>query len=197
MMTFAAPHHDPAARRKALREHALHRREQLPVERRERLSVHIGGHLDALIARLQPRTLGFCWPYRAEPDLRPWVQAWLAAAPARVAALPVVLERHAPMVFRVWTPGMPMPLDRHGIPHPADGETVEPEVLLIPLNAFDDRGYRLGYGGGYFDRTLAGMRTIAVGVGFEIGRVASTLPQEHDQPMDWLVTENGVAKPRA
>ena len=90
MMTFAAPHHDPAARRKALREHALHRREQLPAERRERLSVHIGGHLDALSARLQPRTLGFCWPYRAEPDLRPWVQAWLAAAPARVAALPVV-----------------------------------------------------------------------------------------------------------
>lgn len=195
-MTFAAPHHDPAARRKALREHALQRREQLPVERRERLSVRIGGHLDALIATLQPRTLGFCWPYRAEPDLRPWVQAWLAAAPARVAALPVVLERHAPMVFRAWVPGVPMTLDRHGIPHPADGETVQPEVLLIPLNAFDDRGYRLGYGGGYFDRTLAGMRTIAVGVGFEIGRVPSTLPQEHDRPMDWLVTEVGVEKPR-
>jgi len=111
--------------------------------------------------------------------------------------LPVVLERHAPMVFRVWTPGVPMPLDRHGIPHPADGEAVEPEMVLIPLNAFDDRGYRLGYGGGYFDRTLAVLRTVAVGVGFEVGRVPDTLPQQFDRPMDWLVTEAGVAKPRA
>lgn len=196
MMTFAAPHHDPAVLRKSLREHALRLREQLPAERRERLSARIGGHLEGLIADLQPRTLGFCWPYRAEPDLRSWVQAWLAAAPGRVAALPVVLERHAPMVFRPWVPGVPLPLDRHGIPHPIEGEAVLPEVLLIPLNAFDDRGYRLGYGGGYFDRTLAGMRTIAVGVGFEIGRVPSTLPQEHDRPMDWLVTENGAAKAR-
>jgi len=160
------------------------------------LTTRIGGHLEGLIANLQPRTLAFCWPYRAEPDLRAWMQAWLAAAPGRVAALPVVLERHAPMVFRPWVPGAPLPLDRHGIPHPVEGEAVLPEVLLIPLNAFDDRGYRLGYGGGYFDRTLAGMRAIAVGVGFEVGRVPSTLPQEHDRPMDWLVTENGAAKAR-
>lgn len=194
-MTSAALHHDPATRRQALREHALRLRERLPAERRERLSARIGRHLDALVAQLQPRTLGFCWPYRAEPDLRAWVRAWLAAAPGRVAALPVVLERHAPLVFRAWLPDVPMALDRHGIPHPADGGEVHPEVLLIPLNAFDARGYRLGYGGGYFDRTLAGMDAVAVGVGFEIGRVPSTLPQAHDRPMDWLVTEDGVAKP--
>lgn len=195
-MTSAASHHDPATRRQALRARALRLRERLPAERRERLSARIGRHLDELVAQLQPRTLGFCWPYRAEPDLRAWVRAWLAAAPGRVAALPVVLERHAPLVFRAWVPDVPMPLDRHGIPHPAEGAAVRPEVLLIPLNAFDERGYRLGYGGGYFDRTLAGMDTVAVGVGFEIGRVPSTLPQAHDRPMDWLVTEDGVAKPR-
>ena len=196
-MTSAPLPHEPGARRKRMREHALELRERLPAERRERLSAAIGGHLDTLVGRLRPSRLAFCWPYRAEPDLRPWVQAWLAAAPGRVAALPVVLERHAPMVFRAWTPGVPTPLDRHGIPHPADGEAVEPELVLIPLNAFDDRGYRLGYGGGYFDRTLAVMRTVAVGVGFEIGRVPDTLPQQFDRPMDWLVTEAGVAKPRA
>lgn len=161
------------------------------------LSGRIALHLDALMAQLQPRTLGFCWPYRAEPDLREWVQGWLAAGAGRVAALPVVLERHAPMVFRRWLPGVPMPLDRHGIPHPAEGEPVSPELLLIPLNAFDARGYRIGYGGGYFDRTLAGMRTIAVGVGFEIGRVPDTHPQRYDRPMQWVVTEAGVMQPRA
>ena len=70
-----------------------------------------------------------------------------------------------------------------------------PEVLLIPLNAFDDRGYRIGYGGGYFDRTLAAIQTVAVGVGFEIGRVADTFAQPHDRPMQWLATEAGVMKP--
>jgi len=66
--------------------------------------------------------------------------------------------------------------------------------VLVPLNAFDAAGYRLGYGGGYFDRTLAQMRTIAIGVGFELGRVDSVLPQPHDLPMNWIVTESGAAR---
>lgn len=197
MTSFPAPEPDFAAKRKHLREHALKRRQALPAERREALTARLVRHLDGLIATLAPQVLGFCWPYRAEPDLRAWVEAWLAAAPERVAALPVVLERHAPMAFRRWIPGAPMPLDRHGIPHPADGEPVAPQVLLVPLNAFDDRGYRIGYGGGYFDRTLAQLRTVAVGVGFESGRVPDTWPQAHDLPMAWIVTEAGVMKPRA
>lgn len=187
---------DDAAKRQRLREQALKHRQAMPAERRAVLSARIGAHLDVLMDELQPRTLGFCWPYRAEPDLREWVQRWLGAQVGRVAALPIVLERHAPMVFRAWTPGVPMPLDRHGIPHPVDGAELVPEVLLIPLNAFDDHGYRIGYGGGYFDRTLAGMQTIAVGVGFEAGRVPDTHPQTHDQPMQWLVTEAGAARAR-
>ncbi len=195
MTSFTAPEPDFAAKRKHLREHALKQRQAMSVERREALTVQLLRHLDGLVEALAPRVLGFCWPYRAEPDLRAWVQVWLAAEPGRMAALPVVLERHAPMVFRRWTPGVPMPLDRHGIPHPADGEALVPEVLLIPLNAFDDRGYRIGYGGGYFDRTLAAIQTVAVGVGFEIGRVADTFAQPHDRPMQWLATEAGVMKP--
>lgn len=196
MTSFSAPEPDFAAKRKYLREHALKLRQALPAERREALTGQLVRHLDGLMNTLAPHSLGFCWPYRAEPDLRAWVQMWLAAAPGRAALLPVVLERHAPMVFRRWIPGVPMALDRHGIPHPAEGEALVPEVLLVPLNAFDDRGYRLGYGGGYFDRTLAGMQTVAVGVGFELGRVADTHPQQYDRPMQWVVTEAGVMKPR-
>lgn len=197
MTSFSASEPDFAAKRKHLREHALKQRQALPIERREVMTAQLVGHLEALIATLAPSALGFCWPYRAEPDLRAWIEAWLAAERGRVAALPVVLERHAPMVFRRWMPGAPMPLDRHGIPHPADGEPVAPEVLLVPLNAFDDRGYRIGYGGGYFDRTLARLQTVAVGVGFEIGRVPDTHPQQYDLPMQWVVTDAGVMKPRA
>jgi 5,10-methenyltetrahydrofolate synthetase len=67
-----------------------------------------------------------------------------------------------------------------------------PDVALVPLNAFDARGYRLGYGGGYFDRTLAVMRMVTVGVGFELGRENNVLPQAHDHAMHWLVTEAGI-----
>ena len=197
MTTFSAPEPDFAAKRKHLREHTLKLRQALPVERREVMTGQLARHLDALMQTLAPRSLGFCWPYRAEPDLRDWVQAWLTGGSGRIAALPVVVERHAPMVFRRWIPGVPMALDRHGIPHPAEGEALVQEVLLVPLNAFDDRGYRLGYGGGYFDRTLAGMQTIAVGVGFELGRVPDTHPQQYDRPMQWVVTEAGVMQPRA
>ena len=197
MTTFSAPEPDFAAKRKHLREHALKLRQALPVERREVMTGQLARHLDALMQTLAPRSHGFCRPYRAEPDLRDWVQAWLTGGSGRIAALPVVVERHAPMVFRRWIPGVPMALDRHGIPHPAEGEALVPEVLLVPLNAFDDRGYRLGYGGGYFDRTLAGMQTIAVGVGFELGRVPDTHPQQYDRPMQWVVTEAGVMQPRA
>jgi 5,10-methenyltetrahydrofolate synthetase len=85
-----------------------------------------------------------------------------------------------------------MATDRHGIPVPADGEDVVPEVVLVPLNAFDARGFRLGYGGGYFDRTLETLQATAIGVGFELGRAATVFPQDHDRPMDWIVTEAGA-----
>ena len=176
-----------------MRRQALQAREAMDEAQRASLTARLCSHLDGVIGRLAPRTLAFCWPYRAEADLRGWVQAWLAADARRVAALPVVVEAAAAMHFRRWAPGALMIPDRHGIPHPAEPVEVRPEVVIVPLNAFDAAGYRLGYGGGYFDRTLARMETVAIGVGFELGRVPSVLPQPHDLPMDWIVTEAGAA----
>lgn len=186
---------DILARRRVLRNRALGAREALTETAREALSRRLEAHLAVLLARLAPSSVGFCWPFRAEPDLRRFVAGWLAGDAARRAALPVVLDREAPLLFRRWMPGMQLMPDRHGIPHPPAGETLAPELVLVPLNAFDARGFRLGYGGGYFDRTLAVLPACAVGVGFEVGRVDSVLPQPHDRPMDWLVTEAGVSRP--
>ena len=190
--SFPSNSADVQQQRRLLRERALAAREALSLVERTRLTQQIECHLDALIERLQPRVLAFCWPYRAEPDLRDWVARWLAQGAGRSAALPVVLERHAAMVFRRWAPGDALLTDLHGIPFPAEGEVVVPDVVLVPLNAFDASGFRLGYGGGYFDRTLAEMNIRTVGIGFELGRVDSVLPQAHDLAMDWVVTESGV-----
>lgn len=122
------------------------------------------------------------------------VARWLAGNGTRAAALPVILGREAPMAFHRWTPDSAMAPGPLGIPVPVDGVPVHPEAFLLPLVAFDEAGFRLGYGGGFFDRTLAALqpRPLAVGVGFELGRVASIRPQPYDQPLDYLVTEAGV-----
>jgi 5,10-methenyltetrahydrofolate synthetase len=109
----------------------------------------------------------------------------------------VVVEANAALFFREWTPQTTLIADRYGIPTPVDGDFVQPEALLLPLNAFDAAGYRIGYGGGYFDRTLAALRQqakapLAIGVGFELARVDSIHPEAHDQALDAVVTEAGV-----
>jgi 5,10-methenyltetrahydrofolate synthetase len=184
---------DVASRRRVLRAHAIAEREALTATRRAALMRPLEAHLTRLIAHLAPQRLAFCWPWRGEPDLRAWVTRWMAADAAREALLPVVLDKATPLVFRRWTAGMEMPFDRHGIPHPPAGEFIVPEVVLVPCNAFDGAGYRLGYGGGYFDRTLAVIEPVAVGIGFELGRAATVYPQAHDRPMQWIVTEAGAA----
>lgn len=182
------------AQRKKLRNEAIARREALDDDTREQANIAILDALGPLLAQHAPGVLGFCWPYRGEPDLTGFIAGWLMIDPARRAALPVVVAPAAPMIFREWTTRSEMIPDRHGIPMPAGGEPVTPDVILIPLNAFDDAGYRLGYGGGYFDRTLAGLNPppVTIGIGYEVGRVDTTHPQAHDHPMDWIVTEAGV-----
>jgi 5-formyltetrahydrofolate cyclo-ligase len=132
------------------------------------------------------------WPIQGEWDPRPYLTRTREAGGA--VALPVARRPVGPLEFRLWTPDAPMTTGLWDIPHPAEGAIVVPSALLIPLVGFDGAGHRLGNGGGYYDRTLAALtpRPFAIGVGFELGRLASIAPQPHDQPMDLIVTEAGI-----
>ena len=111
-------------------------------------------------------------------------------------SLPVVPGRAKPLTFRAWRPGEPVISGVLGIPMPAAGAPeIVPEIVLVPLLAFDRRGYRLGYGGGYYDRTLAGLRakgpTFAIGVGFAFQEIDEVPTTPGDQPVDAIATEAG------
>lgn len=186
---------DNTAWRRAMRREMVARRAALGEVQHAALSASIVAHL--LAALPCPRVLAFCWPIKHEPDVRAVVDAWSALG-AR-ACLPVVVAADAPLAFRHWQEGVPLTPDRYGIPTPSAGDFLVPDMILMPLNGFDAAGYRLGYGGGYFDRTLAALapRPLAVGVGFEINRLDSIRPESHDQRLDWIVTEAGAFRPDA
>ena len=184
------PNEDNTGWRKALRRDMVARRAALSTAEHTTLSARIVDHL--LRALPAPRSVAFCWPIKHEPDVRPALEQWIATGTQ--AALPVVVAEAQPLVFREWHAGSVLEPDRYGIPTPTTGELLLPDVILLPLNGFDDAGYRLGYGGGYFDRTLAALqpRPLAVGIGFEINRLPSIRPEIHDQRLDWLITEAGA-----
>lgn len=186
---------DHPVTRAALRQVKLAARMALDPAIHAALSTRIETHLAALLTPLPPQTLAFCAPVRGEFDARPLAARLLARG--WQTAMPVAVAAAAPMVFRLWTPSSAMDVDRHGIPIPRGGPEVTPGVVLLPLLAFDPQGFRLGYGGGYFDRTLAAMvpRPRAIGVGFELGRVPDIRPQPHDIRLDVIVTEAGVLRP--
>ena len=180
---------DNTAWRRATRQAMVARRQALSAADHAALSAHIVARLLASLAA--PKVVAFCWPIKAEPDVRDLLAIW--AERGTQAALPVVVDVNAPLAFRHWQPDTPLEADRYGIPTPTAGDWLVPELILLPLNAFDADGYRLGYGGGYFDRTLAALqpRPLAIGVGFEMNRLPSIRPEAHDQRLDGLVTEAG------
>lgn len=137
-------------------------------------------------------TTGFYWPFQGEFDPR-FVVKKLRDLLLTVA-LPDVVEKKAPLQFRQWWVGAPMSKGIYDLPVPDNTPIVIPNVLLIPPIGFDEQGYRLGYGGGYFDRTLASMaaQPLKVGVAFELSRIPTIHPQPYDIPMDFIVTPLGV-----
>ncbi|MDR7038573.1 5-formyltetrahydrofolate cyclo-ligase [Methylobacterium sp. BE186] len=133
--------------------------------------------------------IGFYWPFRGEYDPR-GVMAALREQGARLA-LPVIVAKGEPLAFREWTPGSLMTQGIWNIPTPEAGDPVQPELLVVPLVGFDGHGYRLGYGGGFYDRTIAAMtpRPRTIGVGFAIGRLETIRPQPHDIALDRVITD--------
>jgi 5-formyltetrahydrofolate cyclo-ligase len=136
--------------------------------------------------------VGVCWPVRGEPDLQLALQAWRELGVS--LALPQTLPDSGTLVFRPWTEHTPLARGPMGIPYPDSTHTCAPDYLLIPLVGFDAKGYRLGYGGGYFDRTLAALtpRPVCIGVGFAGCQIPDTRAQWHDIPMDAVVTETSA-----
>ena len=180
--------------RKAERARLLALLEAIPAETRRAHGERITQRLIAEFPQLGRMTFGFYWPLRGEYDAR------LAAMHFRKlgarTALPVVVQKAAPLQFRLWWPGAPTTIGVYDLPVP-ETEVVVPQAVLMPPIGFDGECYRLGYGGGYFDRTLAAMspQPLKIGVAYELLRIATIRPQPHDIPMDCVVTEIGIHRP--
>ena len=106
------------------------------------------------------------------------------------------MEKNAPLIFRLWRAGEPLALGVWNIPIPAHGAELVPDVVIAPVVGFDQQGYRLGYGGGFYDRTLAALakKPRAIGVAYRQAAIATIYPLRHDIPMDVIVTEEGVVE---
>lgn len=187
---------DIMAWRRAERLRLIESRLKVPVAERQQAGVQISQRLAQYLQSerlLESRTIvsGY-WPMRGEPDLRPLLGNLHEAG--HLTVLPVVVEKNAPLVFRRWYPGAAMEKGFWNIPVPVDAESFTPQVLLAPVVGFDRQCYRLGYGGGYFDRTLDLLRALqvqfhAIGVGFAATELASIHPLPHDIALDAVVTE--------
>lgn len=183
---------DVARWRKAERARLLADRAALPVATRKAAAEAVARGLDLLLGDLSGKTVSAWWPIQSELDLRFWL-ATLAERGA-TAALPLVVEKAAPLRFRAWTPATRMERGVWNIPVPTEGDWIIPDIALAPVVGFDASLYRLGYGGGYFDRTLAAHPAIRpVGIGLAAARIATIFPQPHDIAMTAIVTEEGSA----
>ena len=180
--------------RRSQRERLIAERLALDPALRGHYSQRIAQNLDRIIGNPEGQIVSGYWPFRGEPDLR----AWLTGLRERKgqAALPVIVTKREPLRFRVWHPGEKLEKGIWNIPFPAEGPYVEPDIVLVPLVGFDVVGYRLGHGGGYFDRTLASAskRPRIIGVGYQQSTLATIYPQPHDIPMDVIVTENELTE---
>jgi 5-formyltetrahydrofolate cyclo-ligase len=182
--------------RKETRERLLRERVDSGVARRAEWSKPIEAELRRVVPGLGVKTVGFYWPFRGEFDARPLIRHFIAGG--MVAALPAVVQPKTPLEFRRWAPGAAMEHGVYNIPVPKERDLLEPEVLIVPLVGFEAAGYRLGYGGGYYDRTIASFAAwpYAIGVGFELSRLATIHPQPHDIPMSAILTEAGFTEKR-
>lgn len=176
-----------------------HQRKQL-IAVREALSgtIHlqwshaISSFLKKGFPKLQNMNIGIYWPFRGEYDPRSIAQHFMQHG--ATLALPEVVSRDEPLCFREWLPDTPLKIGAYGIPVPADAKAVRVDAIIVPMVGFDQHGYRLGYGSGYFDRTLATYQPqpLTIGIAFEIQRLENVYPQPYDIAMHYIVTEKGI-----
>lgn len=176
--------------RQEMRDRLLIARETMP--NRVEVERALLGRISRWLRTMPVTRLAFFWPIRGEPDLRRIVLAWLGEDVQRRAGLPVIADRL--LEFAPWTADTPMKNGPLGIAAPSRHARMTPQLLLIPCVGIDAMRYRLGFGGGYYDRTLATLdpRPVTVGIAFECTRVPSIQPQPHDVRLDLVLTEAGV-----
>ena len=177
-------------------------RKQLQAERmalldRHQRAAHLQEVLMVWLISRPEKTIGAYWPIKGEFDALPALYRWSEAAEAgeeRRIGLPVINRETKQLTFHVWYPGCPMEEDAYGIPKPKDTEAFHPELLLVPCVGYGPGGVRLGYGGGFYDRTLAALqpRPVTAGVGYTHGYVPWLQAEPHDIPLDAILTDEGV-----
>lgn len=178
--------------RRSQRERLLSQRRNMSLAERRALARPLLINLCNVLQMHGIRTLGIYWPIQREVDIRPLADA-LGGSREMQLALPVVVQKNAPLEYWSWGLGQPMQRGFWNIPVPAQRRRVQPDAVVAPLVGFQD-SFRLGYGGGYFDRTLgaAEPKPFAIGLGFEYSRLEGFTAQAHDIPMDVIVTEEAI-----
>ncbi|MGA1805415.1 5-formyltetrahydrofolate cyclo-ligase [Rhizobium sp. HT1-10] len=152
----------------------------------------ISNVLDEILGDIAGKSVAAYWPFLGEPDLRGWMPATAAAGGVRL--LPVIVAMKEPLEFRPWNIGEKLHRGLWNIPVPVAGKSIRPDIVIAPLVGFDSACYRLGYGGGFFDRTIAAFTPtpVIIGVGYSFQKLPTIKPHVHDIPMDVIVTENGA-----
>lgn len=178
--------------KKRQRQQLIAAREAIPENCHQQWSQAISKLLMQGFPKLQKMTVGIYWPFRGEYD--PRLIAQYFKRQGAILALPEVIAKNEPLCFREWSPDTPMKNGAYGIPVPIETRVVRVDAVIIPMVGFDQHGYRLGYGSGYFDRTLAtyAPQPLTIGVAFELQRLESVYPQLHDIAMHYVVTEMGI-----
>ena len=190
-----------AQQKKALRKELLALRNNLP-DRQERADALQQFMRIWLVGRPE-LVIGAYWPIKGEFDPLPALHRWkedgelLDQPQRRRIGLPVVNKETKTMTFHIWYPGCPMEEDAFGIPKPKDTEVITPTLLFSPCVGYGPGGYRIGYGGGFYDRMLATLspRPYTVGLGYGVGFVPDLEPEAHDIPLDAILNDYGVVWP--
>ena len=179
---------DVAAWRRAKRVELYAARKGMTAEQRHDAAQEISCGLDDHCRRHKPTLVGLYWPIKYEPNLLSWARG---RARRLRFCLPVVVSRGQPLEYWRWTPGDPMQSGVWEIRVPDRRDVVMPDLMVAPLLGYDYDRYRLGNGGGYFDRTLATRadRPFVIGVGYKNSKLETIYPQPHDIPMDLILTE--------
>lgn len=178
--------------RREQRTRLLEQRRLMPSAERRSLGDLVIANLDRIVDARDVKVLGIYWPIKREIDLLAWAASVAARRPVALA-LPVVTTQKAPLDYCVWRKGDPMTRGFWDIPVPAEQVPASPDVVIAPLVGFCGC-WRLGYGGGYFDRTLAAgpVRPFAIGIGFEASETPDFTPTTHDISMNSIATERRI-----